>query len=203
VAALALVTLVVVHGPVTIDWTRGVVSAEAGAGPSLRAPSPTVARAAAERLARDLAARRLLEAVHKLPVVGGGTVGQQLSAGGREALEKSMAALTPRRLRYASDGGIELQLSLPLARVAQALPVRRAEPEDAEKAAAHSSARIAIATGPLEPALVPRADLRFFGSLPEAKKERAWLGDSPRTIKIRRLGELDARGGPVAVVVGR
>ena len=73
--ALLALTLVETQGPVTVDWTQGVVLVEAGAGPSLRDPSPQVARVAAERAARKIAVTRLIAAIEKLPVATGGTVG--------------------------------------------------------------------------------------------------------------------------------
>src|SRR5205085_2668691 len=62
------VALVVPVGPATVDWQRGVIEAEAATAGSLRAPNPAIARVSAERTARHAAARKLLEAVEKLPL---------------------------------------------------------------------------------------------------------------------------------------
>jgi hypothetical protein len=61
-----------------------------------------------------------------------------------------------------------------------------------------------LAAGKLAPALVPGADVRFYRSAAEARKD-AWLGSSPQTqtLKLRSLVEVDLRGGPVAVVIER
>jgi len=95
------------------------------------------------------------------------------------------------RTRHASDGGIEIQVRFPLVFVAVAL-----SGEKGGKAAG----RIAIVKSG-GPALVPGADVRFFASVAEAKKEKDWLGQSPQTIKLPKLSEADLRGGPVAVVI--
>jgi hypothetical protein len=190
--ALVALTLVETQGPVTVDWTQGVVMVEAGAGPSLRVPSPQGARVAAERAARKIAATRLLAAIDRLPVATGGTVGKKLSDESREQLEKQAQEAPITRARHASDGGIEIQIRFPLLRVAQALSDDRAGPK--------TGARIAIVKAG-GPGLLPGADLRFFASVADAKKDKEWLGANPETIKLARLGEVDLRGGPVAVVI--
>ena len=189
--ALLALTLVETQGPVTVDWTQGVVVVEAGAGPSLRDPSPQVARVAAERAARKIATTRLLAAIEKLPVASGGTVGKKLSDESRDKLEKLAGEAPIVRTRHASDGGIEIQVRFPLVFVAVAL--------DSEKGG-KAAGRIAIVKSG-GPALVPGADVRFFPSVAEAKKEKDWLGGNPQTIKLPKLSEADLRGGPVAVVI--
>jgi hypothetical protein len=191
ISLLVALTLVDQQGPVTVDWTQGVVVAEAGVGPSLRDPSPQVARVAAERAARKIAATRLWAAVEKLPVAGGGTVGKKLSDEAREKLEKLAEDAPIVRARHASDGGIEIQIRFPLLMVAVAL-------NDQRSASAHG--RIVIVKGG-SPVVVPGADVRFFPSVGDAKKEKTWLGADPPTIKRPNLSEPDLRGGPVAVVI--
>jgi hypothetical protein len=191
--ALLALTLVETQGPVTVDWTQGVVVVEAGAGPSLRDPSPQVARVAAERAARKIATTRLLAAIEKLPVASGGTVGKKLSDEAKDKLEKLAGEAPIVRTRHASDGGIEIQVRFPLVFVAVALAL------DSEKGG-KAAGRIAIVKSG-GPALVPGADVRFFASVAEAKKEKEWLGASPETIKLPKLSEADLRGGPVAVVI--
>jgi hypothetical protein len=188
---LLALTLVDQQGAVTVDWTQGVVLVEAGAGPSLRDPSPQVARVAAERTAKKIAMTRLLAAIEKLPVAGGGTVGKKLSDEAREKLEKLAEDAPVVRARHASDGGIEIQIRFPLVMVAVAL---------SDEKAGKGTGKIAIVkTG--GPAVVPGADVRFFASVADAKKEKAWLGADPKTIKPPKLSDPELRGGPVAVVI--
>src|SRR5262245_34955674 len=118
---LLALTLVDPQGPVTIDWTHGVVLANAGVGARLTDASPQVARVAAERAARKIAMTRLWAAIEKLPVAGGGTVGKKLSDDAREKLEKLAEDAPVIRLRHASDGGIEIQIRFQLVVVAVAL----------------------------------------------------------------------------------
>ena len=188
---LLALTLVDQQGPVTVDWTQGVVVVEAGVGPSLRDPSPQVARVAAERAARKIATTRLWAAIEKLPVAGGGTVGKKLSDEAREKLEKLAEDAPVVRARHASDGGIEIQIRFPLVMVAVALN---------DEKGGKSGGKIAIVKSG-GPAVVPGADVRFFPSVADAKKEKTWLGADPRTIKLPKLSDGDLRGGPVAVVI--
>ena len=188
---LVALTLVDQQGAVTVDWTQGVVLVEAGVGPSLRDPSPQVARVAAERAARKIATTRLLAAIEKLPVAGGGSVGKKLSDDAREKLGKLAEEAPIVRSRHASDGGIEIQIKFPLVMVAVAL-------DDEKTASVHG--RIAIVKGGA-PAVVPGADVRFFPSVADAKKDKTWLGADPQTLKLPKLSDGDLRGGPVAVVI--
>ena len=188
---LLALTLVDQQGAVTVDWTQGVVLVEAGVGPSLRDPSPQVARVAAERAAHKIAATRLWTAIEKLPVVGCGSVGKKLSDESREKLEKLVEDAPVVRARHASDGGIEIQIRFPLVMVAVAL-------NDEKAATVHGRIAIVKSGGP---AVVPGADVRFFASVADAKKEKTWLGADPQTLKLPKLSDSDLRGGPVAVVI--
>jgi hypothetical protein len=204
---LALVTLTVTTGPVTIDWTAGIVQVEAGVGPSLRAPNPQVARVSSEREAMKIAQQRLWKAIEKLPVAGGGTAGERLgkNADARAALDKDISALAPIRMRHASDGGIEIQLRLPIRRIAAAVggAVGTSDGKVTMASGPRVGARIAVVKGKLEPALVPDGDLRFFRSVAEAKKEKKWLGGDAQVINIERFSDTDLRGGPVAVIIDK
>ncbi|HJZ85465.1 MAG TPA: hypothetical protein VKN99_09860 [Polyangia bacterium] len=202
---MILVALVQPVGPATVDWQRGVLEVEAGAAPSLRAPNPGVARVGAERAARQAATRKLLEAAAHLPVVGGGTVGDRLRKRpeARRWLEKTLDQVQPARVRYASDGGIELQVRLSLQKVARALagdPEAAAAPAAGPGKSRSGAARIAICRSRIQPAILPQADLRFYATLAEAKKDER-LGPHPQTIRIGKLSDGDLRGGPVAVVI--
>src|SRR5688572_33135430 len=86
-AAAALVALTVAAAPVRaeskgavvrelgqgarIDWTRGLVVARGAAAADLRAPSPQVARLAAERRARAAAQARLRALARELKMADG------------------------------------------------------------------------------------------------------------------------------------
>jgi hypothetical protein len=200
VSAAFLLAIALSHtvGPVTIDWTRGVAVVATAAGATLRAPNPQVARLSAERLARRRATERLRKALAGLPVAGGATVGERLG-GDADAwgwLDKAVAQAGAEAARYASDGGVELRLRLPLRDVARALGG-----EAGEASGGAARGRIAIVTAACEPALVPGADLRFYGSVADARRD-ARLGANPTTVRVTKLSD-ELRGGPVAVVIER
>jgi hypothetical protein len=158
-----------------------------------------VARVAAERAARRLARKRLMGALATLPVVGGGTVAERLSRLPEAvlALEKEVEEAPPSRVRHASDGGIEMELHISLRRIAQVL----AGPDEADADGGKGPRRIVLWAGAGKPVVVPGADVRYYATATEAKRDVEWLGPSPKTVKLRSLTEAELRGGRVAVVV--
>jgi hypothetical protein len=105
----------------SIDWTRGVLVAR-GFGPADRhAPSPAVARVAAQRAAEDQARTRLAEAVQALPVAGGGTVQDAATGQAVRRLERAIARAPIDRSDLSSDGSARVEVVLGLEAVRQAL----------------------------------------------------------------------------------
>jgi hypothetical protein len=87
-------------------WALGRVEAT-GVGPAdLRAPSPDIARVAAERTARKAARARLESEARALPWAGGGTVGARADA--------ALAAAATDEVRYQSDGSVVVRMHLDL-----------------------------------------------------------------------------------------
>jgi hypothetical protein len=216
----ALLLAAALAGPLgagAVDWTRGVIEAQAAAGVSLRAPTPTIARVTAERHAREAAEKRLLDAIERLPLAGGGTVGKA-GKKARAALEAAVEKAEIGHARYASDGGVELALQLGLDAVSKALgevagPGHGAEaPPDAsadedggrrsdgtDGAAEGTAGRILVVAAKAVPVLVPGVAARYYGSLDEAKKDPR-LGEHPKVVHTSHLAREAQRGGPVAIV---
>src|SRR5262250_3873432 len=72
---LLLLVASAAHADPIVDWAAGRIAVTAAAAADLRAPSPAIARVAAERTARSRARAALLDAARALPWAGGGTLG--------------------------------------------------------------------------------------------------------------------------------
>jgi len=97
-----------------IDWSAGVITAQAGSSADLRMPGPNAARPGAERRARAAAETKLLAALREL---------------GLDKLINDKTGLTHAavsRIEYQSNGGVVLWLSLRFLDVVQAKAAPRA-----------------------------------------------------------------------------
>jgi hypothetical protein len=121
-------------GEARLDAHRRRLTCSGVGAPRLRESvgNPTVARAAAERAARRDARRACLAAVAALPLAGGGTAGERMQRDPALAREvegvarKAKVAGVP---RYFADGGVALELALPLdGALGRLLPLELAAP---------------------------------------------------------------------------
>jgi hypothetical protein len=114
--ALALGPAALGDAPGQIDWDQRSLRAKGVGPPDLNAPSISVARLSAERAALAAAQRNLFDALSAAPLQSGGTAGALLQKD--DALRGKVQAKlrTARRLKthYFSDGGISLELQIPL-----------------------------------------------------------------------------------------
>jgi hypothetical protein len=90
---------------VEVDWSEGILTAQAGAAADLRMPGPNAARPGAERRARAAAEKKLHAALHALGLPDN-----------KVALEPA----TVSRIEYQSNGGVVLWLSIRFADLAAA-----------------------------------------------------------------------------------
>jgi len=99
-----------------IDWQRRVLKASGQGAPDLNAPSIAVARLAAERAAIATAQRNALETLKEAALESGGTVGALLQNDNalRAKLQGKLRALRTVKTRYFSDGGISMDVEVPL-----------------------------------------------------------------------------------------
>ena len=99
-----------------IDWTRGLLVARGAAAADLRAPSPQVARLAAERRARAAGQARLRQLARDLRLADGRSLGSALdkdkAAAGR--LDRAIARSVDVAIDHASDGSVVLSTALPV-----------------------------------------------------------------------------------------
>jgi hypothetical protein len=99
-----------------IDWQRRVLTAIGRGAPDLNAPSIAVARLAAERAAIAAAQRNALEALKEAALESGGTVGALLEKDSavRTKVQAKLRGQRPVKTRYFSDGGVSLEIEVPL-----------------------------------------------------------------------------------------
>ncbi len=99
-----------------IDWNRRVLVGHGQGAPDLNAPSVAVARLGAERAAKLDASRNALESLQGMQVQSGGTVGALLHADaallGR--VDGTLKGVKPIKTHYYSDGGVSLDIEVPL-----------------------------------------------------------------------------------------
>src|SRR5262249_34545928 len=95
------------------DWAAGRIAVPAAAAADLRAPSPAIARVAAERTARGRARSALLEAARALPWAAGGTLGAHADQDpeAQKALAAAVDGAATEELRLQSDGSVVVRIA--------------------------------------------------------------------------------------------
>ncbi len=104
------------QGKGEIDWTRRVLVGHGQGAPDLNAPSVAVARLGAERAAKVDAYRNALESLKGMQLQSGGTVGTLLQndATLMGRVDGTLKGVKPIKTRYFSDGGVTLDIEVPL-----------------------------------------------------------------------------------------
>lgn len=99
-----------------IDWQRRVLKATGQGAPDLNAPSIAVARLGAERAAMATAQRNALETLKGATLESGGTVGTLLQNDSalRSKVQGKLRGVRAVKTRYYSDGGVSLDVEVPL-----------------------------------------------------------------------------------------
>jgi hypothetical protein len=99
-----------------IDWNRRVLVGHGQGAPDLTAASVAVARLGAERAAKVDAYRNALESLKGLQVQSGGTVGSMLQGDATlmARVDGTLKGVKPVKTHYYSDGGVSLDIEVPL-----------------------------------------------------------------------------------------
>ena len=122
IAALAAAPTLA-QGKGAIDWNRRVLIGHGQGAPDLNSPSVAVARLGAERAAKLDAFRNALESLKGMQLQSGGSVGSLLqddeTLTGR--VEGTLKGVKPIKTRYFSDGGVTLDIEVPLDDLDEAL----------------------------------------------------------------------------------
>jgi 1,4-alpha-glucan branching enzyme len=109
--------------PATVDWARGLVTAEGIGLADRHAPNPAVARGTSRRAAEAAARKALAAKVVTVPLAAGGTVGDKAKA------DKAIAARVDRAVAHAitvaadpeTDGAWRVTLAVPIEALRQAV----------------------------------------------------------------------------------
>lgn len=97
------------------DWKDGMLRATGAGAPDLKASNLAQARLGAERAAKADAVRNLLRQLEGVPLRADQSVGQALAQEGmRGRVEEALRAFKVSNKRYYSDGGVELDVEVPL-----------------------------------------------------------------------------------------
>lgn len=147
------------RSPAGVNWAGLVIQAIASGAPDVKAVNRAQARLGAERAAQMDAVRSLLGQVEKLPITSARTVGDELAnAELRAKVESALKGYRITSKRYYSDGGVELDVEMPLsALTALLLPSGDAAVPLRTEGAAKNTGLVVDARGlSVAPALAPR-----------------------------------------------
>jgi hypothetical protein len=147
----------------SIDWEKRVIVARGQGAPDLNAPNPAAARIGAERAAELDAFRNILETLKGVQVEGGATAGSLMQADNalKASVEGALHQFKIVDRRYFSDGGVELDVQMPLeGRVTELLIPKPGAAEMAKVPTTGTevgSGLVVVAKGlKVKPALAPR-----------------------------------------------
>lgn len=208
-----------------VDWQRQVLQVTGNGPPDVKASNPSQARHAAERSAREDALARLLEQARRLPLRADRTVGEELAREEtRHQVENVLRGYKVLQRRYYSDGGVRLEVELPLGPLTSVLvapePAAPSESDAGTKpepTAGYTGLVVDARKLGMHPALAPRLlDARgqrlysaaslsseawkstgvagFFPNLAEARKAPG-VGDKPLVLEARKLEGSDLHLG--------
>ena len=187
-----------------IDWTRGLLVARGAAAADLRAPSPQVARLAAERRARSAAQARLRELAKGLKLADGrslaAALGKDKAAAAR--FERAVARSLDLAVDHTSDGSVVLSAGLPIEAIRAAasgpmdLPTGAGASSSAKAAASELPTALVVTAGkhltrPAVGVLLTAGGERYAGPTVFASRETAVAAD----LLGRRPLRLKAGGG--------
>lgn len=193
--------------PGAVDWQKRVARCTGSGAANLKdaGGNSAVARIGAEKAARLDALRNCLEVMKGVTVSGSQTVGGAIGADNaiRGSVEGAVRGFRTVATRYFSDGGVEIDVEVPLDAVADAvLPKAAAEP-----AAGGPTSLVIDASGlKLAPALAPRlldeAGKELYGpsALGESARRSGGVAAYARSLEAARR-DLGARVGDRPVLV--
>lgn len=142
-----------------IDWQTRTIKCKGQAAPSPTAVNPAQARIGAERAAKADAMRNILETLKGVNVSGGKTVADSMKDSGVSAkVSGAIKNFKQTDVRYFDDGGVELDVEMPLDGLIETLVPGGAKKSDATPASTGGSTGLVVdATGvKVTPALAPR-----------------------------------------------
>jgi hypothetical protein len=184
-----------------VNWAGQVIEATGSGAPDLNAVSAAQARLGAERAAQGDAVRSLLAQVKQIPISAGRTVADEMEKSEvRARIEAVIKAFKVTRKRYYSDGGLEIDVEVPLSALNEVLLSAGAAVVSLKtEGAARNTGLVVDARGlSVAPALAPRlldeAGQPVYAAevlSQEARKSRsvaAWVKSLDEAKKHERVG---------------
>lgn len=186
-----------------IDWTRGLVVARGAAAADLRAPSPQVARLAAERRARSAAQTRLRDLAKDLKLADGRSVAAALAKDKAAAarFERAVARSLDLAVDHTSDGSVVLSAALPIEAIRAAatgpmdLPTGAGASASAKASASELPSALVVAAGkhlsrPAVGVILTAGSERYAGPTVFASNPAAVAADrlGPRPVRVKAGG---------------
>lgn len=184
-----------------VDWEAQVLRASGAGAPDLKASNLGQARLGAERSAKLDAQRNLLEQARGLRINADRTVGDELAREEvRGRVEAALRGYTVVDKRYYSDGGVELEVEVPLAALTSAVVPATDKPlaPKAEGAKKYTGLVVDARGLGAKPVLAPRLldasgkplygpnVAAWFSNLDEAKRASR-VGAQPLVLKAAKL----------------
>ena len=206
-ALAAIAPATALSEPGGVDWQKRVARCTGSGAANLRdaAGNPAVARIGAEKAARLDALRNCLEVMKGVTVSGTQTVGSAAGADNavKSSIEGAVRGFRTVATRYFSDGGVEIDVEVPLDAVGEAvLPKAAAAP-----AATGPTSLVIDATGlKVAPALAPRLldeggkEIYGASSLGESARKAGGVAAYARSLEAARR-DLAARVGDRPLVI--
>lgn len=177
---LALMVASAEAAPPSIDWARGLVTAEGIGLADRHAPNPAVARGTSRRDAEAAARKELAKLVATIPVGSGGTVGDaaKKDKAASERIERAVTNAITMAADPETDGAWRVTLAVPLEAVRQAL----SGPRVLGPGASDAGPAIVVVEGVSgKPGLgVTFSGVEAAAIWVDAKQLPAWATDAPR-----------------------
>ncbi len=128
---------------VTIDWAKGLVTADAVGIADRHAPSPAAARGPSRRVAEEAAKVQIAAALRSLPLASGGVVADQAADRTvKDRIARAVSASIAVDADPQTDGAWRVTLGVPLEAIREAIYGRRTLPADGD-----SAPQVVVVTG--------------------------------------------------------
>jgi hypothetical protein len=176
---------------VAVDWAKGLVTANGVGIADRHAPNPAVARGTSRRSAEEAARAQLAKGLAKLPVAGGGTVGEHADA--KPRLERAVADAIAVAAEPQTDGAWTVTMAVPIEAIRQALD---AGPREVGKDGDKPPAVVIVDGVTAKPAIGwTVGGVKAATIWVPAKDLPAWAKDAPHiTASGAKAGAIEARG---------
>jgi hypothetical protein len=181
------------HADVSIDWVKGLVTANGVGIADRHAPNPAVARGTSRRAAEEAARAQLAKGLGALPVAHGGTVGTHATGEAKQRLERAVVDAIAVAAEPQTDGAWTVTMAVPIEAIRQALD---AGPREVGKAGDKPPAIVIVDGVKAKPAIGwTVGGVKAATIWVPAKDVPAWAKDAPHlTSTGAKAGAIEVTG---------